>query len=161
MRFSAAVCAFGLLFLFKPFVVLGQVENANQLKNILKAAADIGAIQKEGGINGAMLVVKQCYDREMPSAKSLSRALEACMTQDMLVSMTAASVFKMNSPESLKKMGLPNPDAIRQGVTQRWLSIGKKFGLPLESVKAFSDLVNTKGLAEYSKVLTRVAANKY
>ena len=66
---------------------------SDRVRNIEKAAAEIGVIQKKGGSDGAFAAINECYKRELARARALTPQLEACMAQDVVVSQVTAAVY--------------------------------------------------------------------
>jgi hypothetical protein len=137
-----------LLGLMMP--ALAQSGDADRAANVTKAAKEIGLIHGSKGANGASAAVEACYARVLPRAKALTQELEACMTQDMLVSQMAAAVSRQLSPEARKNGGLSEPDVYQKVVTKRWMDLFTKFGVSVDEGKKFSQLVNTQGFQVFS-----------
>lgn len=124
--------------------------DARRIENIKKAAFEIGKLQQQHGSNGAFKSIQACYGRELASAKNLSPALEACMTQDILVSQTSAAMFARNTPEARKKYGFPEPDDVMKAMAKRIINIYARFQVNPEVARSFQDAVKTHGAAAYA-----------
>jgi hypothetical protein len=100
-------------------------QNSDRAANVVKAAVEIGFIQRRGGANAAFGAIKQCYDRELEVANSLTQGVETCITQDLLVSQMTAAFYRGISAEGRKKAGVAEPEEIQKVVTLRVLAIFK------------------------------------
>src|SRR6185295_16306499 len=89
--------------------------------NIEKAAAEIAAVQAKSGADGAFAAIEACYQRELARATSLTRELEACMAQDIIVSRISAAFYASLNPEGRRQAGGPEPEAVTRAMLQRVL----------------------------------------
>jgi hypothetical protein len=79
--------------------VAAQTAASDRVRNIEKAAAEIGAVKKKSGADGAFAAINECYKRELPRATALTPQLEACMAQDIIVSQVSAAFYTGISAE--------------------------------------------------------------
>jgi hypothetical protein len=133
-------------------VVPIRADDKNQIANIEKAAAEIAAIQTKKGADGAFSVITDCYKRELAVAKSLTRGLEACMTQDLLVSKISAAFYAKIGEEARKASGSPDPKAVLGAMVGRVMGTFRKFQLSDQKVSEFNQLVEKYGTEAYGKV---------
>lgn len=146
-RPTAAGVAFALTVI--GTTVGAQTPSSERVGNVEKAAAEIAAIQKEGGANGAFEAIIDCYKRELTDATALTPQLEACMAQDIIVSQVSASFFSSMSPAA-RGTG-SDPDAIMKAMQGRVLGTMNRFHVPQYDALAFSGIVKSKGMEAYAR----------
>jgi hypothetical protein len=131
--------------------VAAQTASSDRVRNIEKAAAEIGAIQKTSGANRAFATIIECYTRELAGATALSPQLEACMAQDIVVSQLTATVYSRMSAESRRMGGGADPDAVLKAMQERVLGTMTRFHVPQDDALVFSGIVKTKGMEAYAR----------
>jgi len=119
--------------------------------NIEKAAAEIAAVQAKSGADGAFAAIEACYQRELARATSLTRELEACMAQDIIVSRISAAFYASLNPEGRRQAGGPEPEAVTRAMLQRVLGTCARFQVPEDDVRAFNQIVQTRGMDAYGR----------
>jgi hypothetical protein len=130
-----------------------QATSADRLSNIQKAASEIGAIQKQNGADGAFVAITECYRRELAKAKSLTRELEACMAQDIIVTNVSASMFASVSEEARRMAKAPDPEALKKAMIDRVLGTFMRFKIPVEEARRFNQVVQTQGMEAYGRAM--------
>jgi hypothetical protein len=128
---------------------LAPAEPSNRIANINKAASEIAGIQKRRGADGAFAEIHACYSRELAIAKSLTRGLESCMTQDIIVSKITADFYSRISAEVLKKSGGSDPRIVIGAMLQRVMGTMDKFKVSKQDAGEFMQLVQKHGLESY------------
>jgi hypothetical protein len=128
----------------------------DRVSNVEKASAEIAAIQAKNGADGAFAAINECYKREVARATtSLTRELEACMAQDIIISKVSAAFYAQLSarlpPEARKKGGSPDPEVIMKAMTQRVLGTFSRFKVREPEATAFGQIVETKGMEAYGR----------
>jgi hypothetical protein len=123
----------------------------DQAGNIEKAAAEIAAVQTKSGADGAFAAIGECYQRELARATSLTRELEACMAQDIIVSKVSAAFYASLDAELRKQAGGPEPEAVTRAMLQRVLGTFASFKVPEDDVRAFNQIVQTRGMEAYGR----------
>jgi hypothetical protein len=126
-------------------------EDADRVANINKAAAEIAAIQEKSGANGAFAAINECYQRELAVAKSLTRGLETCMTQDIIVSNITAVFYGQMSENARKMAKVPEPGAVKDAMIQRVVGTARRFKVPEEDAREFRRLVQQHGMQAYGQ----------
>jgi hypothetical protein len=121
------------------------------VQNIEKAAAEIGAIQKKSGSDGAFAAISECYKRELAQVTALTPQLEACMAQDIIVAQVTAAFYSRISAEGRRMAGGEEPDAILKAMRGRVVGTMARFKVPQEDALTFSGIVKTRGMDAYSK----------
>lgn len=147
-RIRAAGAAF-VLSIIAPNVA-AQTASPDRVQNIEKAAAEIAAIQKAGGANGAFAAIIECYKRELPGATALTPQLEACMAQDIIVSQVTVAFYSGMSAEGRKLVGV-DPDAVKKAMLERVVGTTLRFHVPQDDALVFSGIVKTKGMEAYAR----------
>jgi hypothetical protein len=148
-RITAAGTAFVLAIIGTN--VAAQPASSDRVRNIEKAAAEIAAIQKTSGANGAFAAIIECYKRELADATALTPQLEACMAQDIVVSQVTAA-FYSNMPAEARRMGGgADPDAILKAMQGRVVGTMGRFNVPQDDALVFSGIVKTKGMEAYGR----------
>ena len=125
--------------------VAGQTNISDRVRNVERAAAEIGVIQKKSGANGAFAAIYECYKRELAHATALTPQLEACMAQDIVVSQVAASFY------SKIKAGSEEPGAILKAMTERVVGTMARFKVPESDARAFAAIAKKQGMEAYGR----------
>ena len=123
----------------------------DRVSSIERAAAEIAAIQAKSGSDGAFAAIDECYKREIIWAKSLTRELETCVVQDIIVSKVTAAFYARLSPEGRKMGGGEEPKVVLERMAQRVTSIFARFKIPQDEARAFNQVVETKGMEAYGR----------
>jgi hypothetical protein len=118
--------------------------------NIIQAAEDIAKIQHDHGANGAFEAINLCYRRELAQAKSLNLGLEACMTQDIIVSRVSAAFYKSLSTDWRTIPGARDPAVILKDMSDRVTQAFTKFNATTPDLVAFNIAVSKLGMAAYN-----------
>ena len=127
--------------------VAAQTGTSDRVRNVENAAAEIAAIQKKSGSEGAFAAIDQCYQRELARAKALTPPLEACMAQDIIVSQVTAAFYSKLPPMAQKS------DVVLKAMTDRVVGTMSRFNVPQDDARAFTAIVKTQGMAAYGKAL--------
>ena len=122
---------------------------ADRASNVEKAAIEIAAIQERSGANGAFAAINACYKRELARAASVTRELEACMAQDIIISKVSAAFYASISAEGPRLGGAPEPDAVIKAMVQRVAGTFARFKAPQDDAQAFNRIVQTKGMEAF------------
>lgn len=130
-----------------------RADDPGRVANINKAAAEIGAVQKKSGANGAFAAIAECYRRELAIAKALTRGLEACMAQDIIVSKVTADFYRRMGEKALQQTNSPSPETITTAMVQRVTGTTKRFNIPEQDAREFVRLVQQHGMDAYGKAM--------
>jgi hypothetical protein len=150
MKWTAATGLAVVLGMFGTNLAAQEAES-DRVRNIEQAAAEIGAIQKKSGSDGAFAAINECYKRELSRATALTRQLEACMAQDIVVSQVTAAFYSKISPEGRKAAGAEEPDAVLKAMRGRVVGTMARFKVPQDDALAFSGIVKTRGMEAYGR----------
>lgn len=148
-RTTSAITAFVLTIFCTN--VAAQTASSDRVQNIEKAAAEIAAVQKANGANGAFAAIIQCYERALADATALTPQLEACMAQDIVVSQITAAFYSGMSAEGRRMGGGADPDAVMKAMQGRVVGTMARFKVPQDDALTFSGIVKTKGMEAYSR----------
>lgn len=135
-----------LLALLSPDIA-AQTAASGRVHNIENAAAEIGAIQKKNGSDGAFAAINECYKRELARATALTPQVEACMAQDIIVSQVSAAFY------SKLPAGGQKSDAVLKAMTDRVVGTMARLKLPQDDARAFTGIVKTRGMDAYGTAM--------
>ena len=131
--------------------VAAQTASSDRVRNIEKAAAEIAAIQKENGANGAFEAINECYRRELSDAIALSPQLETCMAKDIIVSQVTAAFCSNMSAAGRRMGGGSDPGTVMNAMQGRVVGTMARFKVPQDDALVFSGIVKTKGMEAYAR----------
>jgi hypothetical protein len=132
-------------------VSLARAEMAAQVANITLAVTRIAAVEKESGYMGALVDVQQCYLRELKTARTLTRELEACLAQDIIISRVAAATLAKIPEGARKASGSLEPNKIMRSMLDRVPKVFARFQIAEPQVREFMQLVNKHGFDAYGR----------
>jgi hypothetical protein len=116
----------------------------------MHAAEDIAKLQAKQGSNGAFESIDRCYRRELAQAQELTPGLEACMTQDIIVSRVSASFMESLSTDWRTVPGAMDPAKLRKDMSDRVTRVFEKFHATGPDLAAFNIVVSKLGTAAYN-----------
>jgi hypothetical protein len=125
--------------------VAAQTLSPERVRNIEKAGAEMGAIQKKSGANGTLAAIQDCYKRELAQATALTPQLEACMAEDIIASYVTAEVYS-RFPTAGR-----DPDAVIDAMTDRVVAVIRRFHMPPDDAHAFIDIAKTRGIQAFAR----------
>jgi hypothetical protein len=123
----------------------------DRVSNVEKAAAEIAAIQARTGADGAFAAINQCYRRDVAGATSLTRQVEACVAQDIIVSKVSAAFYASLNPEGRRMGGGPEPEVVMKAMAERVVAAFRRLKVPEDDARAFHRIVETKGMEAYGR----------
>jgi hypothetical protein len=124
----------------------------DQSANIKDAAQRIAEIQRTQGATKAFNYIEDCYKTHSLSSE-YTKAFEGCITQDYLETQILALVYSRLPPETLKKMGAPEPKLLAQSMGQRITAAFATYKVPVARVEKFKKIVDEDGFPVFFKVL--------
>ncbi|MDA0704217.1 MAG: hypothetical protein O3A96_13455 [Proteobacteria bacterium] len=127
--------ALALAMSLAPVQALGQSGSWDRAANIKSAATEITEIRTRKGANGAFAAIGACYEESVTPAQTYSQAVEACLTQDVLISRLSASVYASVSPEARKMSGSPEPEAVMGEMAARVEQTFRRFDVPPDAAR--------------------------
>jgi hypothetical protein len=124
----------------------------DQSANIKDAAQRIAEIQRTQGASKAFDYISDCYKTHSLSSE-YTKAFEGCIAQDYLETQILALVYSRLPPETLKKMGAPDPKALAESMGQRVTAAFASYKVPVARVERFKKLVDEDGFPVFFKAL--------
>ena len=135
----------------------------DKVENIRRSATEIRSIHNEKGFLGAQEAVRICYEDAKQPGKKYGKDLEKCVTQDFVISQTAANVFAQVSPEARRLSNSPDPDYVIQAMSKRIVEGMIHFNVPEQDARGLIALIKEHGLHAFANapplVATRVPAS--
>lgn len=123
-----------------------------RIENVRAAARQLAETEKAKGLGGAFTAMRECYGREMPQSFLMTRPLEQCVAQDMIISRVLAEFSTGLSPEGRKANNAPDPQATMQAMIERTIDVFTRMRVTPEDAKVFTDIVRVHGMDAYGKV---------
>jgi hypothetical protein len=124
----------------------------DQSANIKDAAQRIAEIQRTQGATRAFNYIEDCYKTHSLSSE-YTKAFEGCIAQDYLETQILALVYSRLPPETLKKMGAPEPKMLAQSMGQRITAAFATYKIPVVRVEKFKKIVDEDGFPVFFKAL--------
>ncbi len=124
----------------------------DQSANIKDAAQRIAEIQRTQGATRAFNYIEDCYKTHSLSSE-YTKAFEGCIAQDYLETQILALVYSRLPPETLKKMGAPEPKMLAQSMGQRVTAAFATYKIPVVRVEKFKKIVDEDGFPVFFKAL--------
>jgi hypothetical protein len=124
----------------------------DQSANIKDAAQRIAEIQRTQGATKAFNYIDDCYKTHSLSSE-YTKAFEGCIAQDYLETQILALVYSRLPPETLKKMGAPEPKQLAQSMGQRITAAFATYKIPVARVEKFKKIVDEDGFPVFFKAL--------
>src|SRR5437868_3159590 len=106
----------------------------DQSANIKDAAQRIAEIQRTQGATKAFNYIEDCYKTHSLSSE-YTKAFEGCIAQDYLETQILSLVYSRLPPETLKKMGAPEPKLLAQSMGQRITAAFATYKVPVARVE--------------------------
>lgn len=124
----------------------------DQSANIKDAAQRIAEIQRTQGATKAFNYIEDCYKTHSLSSE-YTKAFEGCIAQDYLETQILALVYSRLPPETLKKMGAPEPKMLAETMGQRITAAFATYKIPVTRVEKFKKVVDEDGFPVFFKAL--------
>ena len=124
----------------------------DQSANIKDAALRIAEIQRTQGATKAFTYIEDCYKTHSLSSE-YTKAFEGCIAQDYLETQILALVYSRLPPETLKKMGAPEPKVLAETMGQRITAAFAAYKVPVARVEKFKKIVDEDGFPVFFKAL--------
>lgn len=124
----------------------------DQIANIKDAAERLAKLQRTQGATRAFAFIDACYRTHSLSSK-YTKAFEACIAQDYMETQILALIYSRLSPETLKKMGAPTPEALAKSMGKRVSAAFRSYDVSPERVKAFKELIDEHGFPIFFRAL--------
>jgi hypothetical protein len=145
---AAALVACGVT----PAIAAPAKPDWDQVANIKDAALRIAEIQRTQGASKAFDYISDCYKTHSLSSE-YTKAFEGCIAQDYLETQILAIVYSRLPPESLKKLGAPDPKMLAESMGQRVTAAFASYKIPVARVEKFKKIVDEDGFPLFFKTL--------
>lgn len=122
----------------------------DRVANVEAAAAQIGDVQAQAGVEQAFRFISACY-KTHGLASAYSKAFEGCIAQDYMVSQTLAKIYLRLPKEALDKMGAPTAEQIDQSFNQRAAGAFAQYQRTPEDALALRGIVEAHGVPVFLK----------
>ncbi len=109
-------------------------------------------IQRTQGATKAFSYIEDCYKTHSLSSE-YTKAFEGCIAQDYLETQILALVYSRLPPETLKKMGAPEPKMLAETMGQRITAAFASYKIPVARVEKFKKIVDEDGFPVFFKAL--------
>ncbi len=123
----------------------------SQQENIVEAAKHIALVQRKQGAQKAVDFIDACY-RTHSLASTYTRAFEACIARDYILSQALAGLYAQIPPEELKKRGAPSPASLTRAMGQRVAAAFKQYDVSPELAESFRVLVEKEGFPVFMAI---------
>ena len=90
----------------------------DQVSTIRGAAERLGRLHRAQGVKAAYDLIDACY-RTHSLSSSYGEGYEICIVQDYLETRTLMKVYARMPSEMLEKLGVPSPQDLARGMTER------------------------------------------
>ena len=142
---------FAVSFLTFTAESFGQEGTWDRAQNVTAAAVAIAGVQRDKGSRGAFEVIKGCYDTAIEPAETYTKAVERCLTQDILNSRTTAAFYGSLSPEARQRNGVPAPEAVTEAMSRRVSATFSRLQVPAARAREILEVINQDGEAAFMK----------
>lgn len=123
----------------------------SQQENIVEAAKHIAVIQRKQGAQKAVDFIDACY-RTHSLASTYTRAFEACIARDYMLSQALAALYAQIPPAELAKRKMPNPGSLTRAMGQRVAAAFKQYDVSPAAAESFRVLVETQGFPVFMAI---------
>jgi hypothetical protein len=120
--------------------------------NIKDAAARLAELHKREGSAGVLKFLDACYRTHL-LASEFTKGLEACMAQDYMHTQVLATIYSKLPEDERKRLGAPSPEAMAQGMNQRFVASFMQYKVTVAEAEDFKNLVNKYGFPVFVKAV--------
>ena len=122
----------------------------DRVANVKDAAAKIGELQAQSGVEQAFRFISACY-KTHGLASTYSKAFEGCIAQDYIVSKTLIEIYTRVPADALGKMGAPSAEQIDASFKQRAANAFGQYNRPPEDALALRGVIEEVGVPAFMK----------
>jgi hypothetical protein len=151
-KISRALCAGVVVIACVLGANAARAQDRARIANVVAAAEQVARLELEKGLKGAFVSMRECYERELPHSHILTRPLEQCLAQDMIVSRLIAESTNAMTPEQRKTANAPDPQETMQAMVERTIGVFTRMNVSQDDAKTFLEIVRTHGMQAYGKV---------
>jgi hypothetical protein len=149
LRIPAAAVLAGVLAAFSAHAAPGNWDHAANIKD---AAERLALLHKREGSQGVLKFLDACYRTHL-LASEYTKGLEACMAQDYIHTQVLATIYSKLPDDERKKVGAPSPEAMAQGMNQRFVTSFMQYKVTVADAEDFKNLVNKYGFPVFVKAV--------
>ena len=120
--------------------------------NIKDAATRLAVLHKRQGSPGVLKFLDACYRTHL-LASDFTKGLEACMAQDYMHTQVLATIYSKLPYEQRQKSGVPSPEAMAQGMGQRFVTAFTQYKVPVSDAEDFKKRVDKYGFPIFLKAV--------
>jgi hypothetical protein len=123
----------------------------SQQDNVVEAAKHIAVIQRKQGAQKAVDFIDACY-RTHSLASAYTRAFEACIARDYILSQALAGLYAQIPPEELARRKMPSPASLTRAMGQRVAAAFKQYEISPSAAESFRVLVEKQGFPVFMAI---------
>ncbi len=120
--------------------------------NIKDAAQRLAVLHKREGSVGVLKFLDACYRTHL-LASDFSKGLESCMAQDYMHTQILATIYSKLPPQEREKLHVPSPEAMAQGMGQRFTAAFQQYKVAVADANDFKALVDKYGFPVFVKAV--------
>jgi len=151
-RVLPAVLAAALLSVSAVPLIAAADPDWDQVANIKEAATRLAELQRTQGATRAFAFIDACYKTHSLSSQ-YTKAFEACIAQDYLETQILTLIYSRLPPETLKRMGAPNPAMLVNSMGKRVTAAFATYKMPADQMATFAKLVDEHGFPIFFQAL--------
>jgi hypothetical protein len=133
--------------------------NWDHAANIKDAAGRLATLHKREGSQGVLKFLDACYRTHL-LASEYSKGLESCMAQDYMHTQILATIYSKLPEEERVKLHVPSPEAMAQGMGQRFTAAFQQYKVAVAEANDFKALVDKYGFPVFVKAVFPKDAGK-
>lgn len=119
--------------------------NWDRAANIREAAHRLVGIQNERGALGTYKFIGACYQTHM-IADVYTKALEACIAQDYMLTQTLVAIYERLTPEARRQIRAVEPLVLARAMSSRVSSVLTQYKMSEQDGLEIKKLVDKEGL---------------
>ncbi len=130
----------------------------DQIATIRGAAERLGRLHRALGAKAAYDLIDACY-RTHSLSSNYGEGYEICIVQDYLETRTLMKVYARMPPEMLEKLGVPSPQDLARGMTERIAHGFGRYGKSQAYADNLKKLVDQHGVPVFLALVFPEAAD--
>ena len=152
MRRGILVLSWFLLSIFTSLAAQAARGDWDHAANIKDAAGRLAVLHKREGSQGVLKFLDACYRTHL-LASEFTKGLEACMAQDYMHTQVLATIYSKLPVEERTKLHVPSPEAMAQGMNQRFVTSFMQYKVTVSDGEDFKKLVDKYGFPVFVKAV--------
>jgi hypothetical protein len=138
--------------LWSPYQAHAARGDWDHAANIKDAASRLAVLHKREGSQGVLKFLDACYRTHL-LASDYTKGLEACMAQDYMHTQVLAIIYAKLPEDERKKVGAPSPEAMANGMNQRFVTSFMQYKVTVADGEDFKKLVDKHGFPVFVKAI--------